>query len=152
MHRPAGRTPLPIRTGHKILSATRPKRTESNRFGHQNGLAHWRCPYGTYTDRSCDAVGKKLQLPPCFTHCVAQITIYGWIFFVIFTCWWSNLVQFPLLVHLISYLASFKVKLIDRPTRQCFIRCKKYITLKIIKMIIHLKIIMFCGCTLGCHG
>jgi hypothetical protein len=29
---------------------------------------------------------------------------------------------------------------------------KNYITLKIIKMIIHSKIMNFCGCTIGCHG
>jgi hypothetical protein len=47
MRRPAGRTPLPIWTGHKILSAAQPKWTELDRFGHQNGSTRWRFPYST---------------------------------------------------------------------------------------------------------
>jgi hypothetical protein len=64
----------------------------------------------------------------CNFHHILLIVLYkspyGQIFAVT-TCWWSNLLQFLPLVHLINYLAPFKVKLIARPTCQCFILSKK---------------------------
>jgi hypothetical protein len=55
--------------------------------------------------------------------------------FAVSTSWWSNLLQSPPLVLLINYLALYIVKLIDGPTHQCFIRRKKCITIKIIKLL-----------------
>jgi hypothetical protein len=60
--------------------------------------------------------------------------------FAVSTSWWSNLLHFRPLVLLINYLAMFIVKLIDGPTRQCFIRRKKMYNNKNHKIIIHPKL------------
>jgi hypothetical protein len=44
LRRAAGCTPRPIRTMPDWLSAARPIRTKSDRFGVRNGSTRWRCP------------------------------------------------------------------------------------------------------------